>query len=335
MSTFDPTKLVRDFGDPEGEARACRTACALFDFSFVARTRITGPGALVAIGKLTTRRLDDMAPGSVRYALHTDADGGLVSDLTVWRFTDDCYEVMTGRREDLADLEGAARQGAECEELSHGTAIFAIQGPLALRALAGLADVGRLRTLPYFAHTVAEVGGVDCLIGRLGYTGEAGFELVVDLRYREQMWRRLSMVARPAGFAAADSLRIEAGFPLFANEFRLPVTPHAVGLERFAGVSTGAPAVRLVCFQAETSQLPILWQPPSNIELPAQLGDITVTSACYSIVAGGTLGLGYVLAGSAGIGARLRDPHGVFHNVRIVPRPFYDLDKRIPRSAWE
>ena len=98
---FDPSTLPRDYGDPEREAHACRTDCALFDFSFVRRARLEGPGALDAIAQLTRRPLTGLMPGQIRYALHADSNGRLLSDLTIWKHGEARYDVMSGRSEDI------------------------------------------------------------------------------------------------------------------------------------------------------------------------------------------------------------------------------------------
>ena len=129
---------------------------------------------------------------------------------------------MSGRSEDIADLIRAAWPGCEVEDLSTRTSIIALQGPNSLQALAGLTDTGALGQLSYFAFVPVGIADVPCLVGRLGYTGEPGFEILLPRPAAPQLWALLARRARPAGFAAADMLRIEAGFVLFANEFRLP-----------------------------------------------------------------------------------------------------------------
>lgn len=331
VTGFDPAGLVADYGDAEGEWRACREACALFDFSFVQRARVSGPGALTAIGALTGRRLDDLAEGRIRYALGAGADGVLVSDLTIWNRGGGRYEVMSGRRRDIDTLVAAG--GAAVTDLGSATAIFAVQGPGALEAFDGLTGAS-LAGLPYFGHGGAGIAGVSCLIGRLGYTGEAGLEIVCPKAEADRVWSALAERIRPAGFTAADTLRIEAGFLLFANEFVVPVRAHEVGLARFAGETALEARVRLVCFRAETPEPPVLWRPDPGIALPAAPGEITVTSACHSPIAGGTLGLGYVRAGDDGVGRTAVDPRGDFGDVRIAPLPFYDPGKKKPRRGW-
>lgn len=176
---FDQNTLHRDYGDPELEAHACRTDCALFDYSFVGRARLDGPGALDAIGQLTRRPLTGLLPGQIRYALRADSSGHLLSDLTVWRHGEARYEVMSGRSEDISDLVLAARRGCDVEDLSARTSIIALQGPRSLEALAGLTDVGALAKLGYFTFAPVGICDVTCLVGRLGYTGEPGFEILL------------------------------------------------------------------------------------------------------------------------------------------------------------
>jgi aminomethyltransferase len=333
---FDPSTLPRDYGDPEREARACRTDCALFDFSFVGRARLEGPGALDAIAQLTRRPLTGLMPGQIRYALRADSSGRLLSDLTVWKHGEVRYEVMSGRSEDIEDLIRAAGPGCNVEDLSARTSIIALQGPDSLQALAGLTDTGALAQLSYFAFTPLAIADVPCLVGRLGYTGEPGFEIVLPRAAAPQLWALLARRAPPAGFAAADMLRIEAGFVLFANEFCLPVTAREAGLERFAGAcaATKAPEIALVCFQADTREKPVLWRPRLSPARPTRSGTITVTSACHSLQAGGTLGLGYALRSDLTAGTPLFDPAGAFADIRLAPLPFFDRDKRRPRAPW-
>lgn len=331
---FSLATVIRQYGDPVDEVRACRTASALFDFSFITRARLRGPGALGAIAQLTRRPLNDVAPGDIRYAVRENAHGHLVSDLTIWRH-DEHYEVMSGRSEDITDLISAASPDANVEDVSGAHAVFALQGPGALVALGEHSDERAISALSYFKFVPGQIADVPCHIGRLGYTGEPGFEIVLPRSAGPHIWRRLARSARPAGFIAADVLRIEAGFILFANEFRMPVTALEAGLERFAGAS-GPPSdqdMALVCFQASTRERPILWQPGKSVARPAP-GTITITSACHSFAARGTLGLGFALRSDVRAGVPLHDPHGTFTNIQLVPLPYFDFEKRRPRTGW-
>jgi glycine cleavage system aminomethyltransferase T len=333
MAGFNPKALVRDYGSIDGEARACREDCALFDFSFVARARIRGVGALAALGHVVRRRMDDLAPGRIRYAVRTRVDGTLISDLTIWNLGESAYEVMSGRHEDILDLIALAGPGVECLDLTGESAILAVQGPRSLKSLADLVATD-LSLLPYFAHCETAVAGLPCRVGRLGYTGEAGFEILLSRQDGHRLWPLLAERVRPAGFAAADLLRIEAGLVLFANEFRFPVKSAEAGLARFDRADGQNARRRLVCFTASAVEPPILWHPPSAAAWPPARGQITVTSACWSPIAGGPLGLGYVPAGEARLGAAPKDPLGFFEDIKLVQHPFHDPAKQRVRAGW-
>jgi|GEM_PF-503208 len=333
---FDVDRLVRDYGDIAGEVAACRNGAALFDFSFVSIARVSGVQALHVIRQLTDRRLDDLSPGRVRYALRTDPEGHLLADWTVWNEGDGSYLVMSGRRADIADLTILTERSPgqiNVEDFGDSLGLFAVQGPESLRILADLVDPKRLAALPYFGFAGFEVAGVSCLIGRLGYTGERGFEIVLPAENRDDLWQLLSARARPAGFAAADCLRIEAGFVLFANEFRLLVTAAEAGLGAFSSRPATPLRHRLVCFRAETDEPPVLWLPPQHLKFP-EPGNITVTSACLSALAASTLGLGFVAASAGGLDRPFTDPSGRFQNLRTVPRPYFAAARRRPRGPW-
>lgn len=334
---FDPATVIKDYGDAYAEAAACRSGAALFDFSFVARGRVCGPCALTSIAHVTRRPIDDLGVGRIRYATVEDANGHLVADLTIWRTSDDSYEVMSGREADIAELVRSAPDGT-ARDLTSDSAIFSVQGPGALWALMGLCDVLKLARIGYYAASHLAIAGIDCLVGRLGYTGEAGFEIIAPRMHGRELWSLLAARARPAGFAAADTLRIEAGFVLFANEFRMPVRAPEAGLAAFSSrEARSVPRdIELICFSARTVERPVLWQPPPRLSRPCAFGELVITSACHSPIAGRTLGLGFVSKSTAlSVGAPLFDPGGTFADIRREPRPFYDNAKLRPRASWQ
>jgi aminomethyltransferase len=331
---FERARLKNDFGDPTGEASACREGSAVFDFSFLECVRLEGPGARAVIEAYVRRPLDRLAQDAIAYAVRTDASSAAVADLTVWRIGADAYEVMSGRREDITALLECASTQVEVTNVGETRAVLALQGPDSLGVLRHLGNVNSFASLPYFHFARAELDGAACTVGRLGYTGEAGFEIVVPRTDGPRLWNKLSRLARPAGFIAADMLRIEAGFVLFDNEFRLPVSPAEAGLAQFhMERNTAKIPLKLVSFRAEADHLSLPWVAKSRLERPTQPGVIAVTSACRSIAASGVLGLGFVAASTAEE-AILRDPAGQFRNIRRTQLPFDDTSKRRPRLAW-
>lgn len=332
--SFDAGAMARDYGDPWAEARTCRESAALFDFSFMARGRISGPGALAAVEALQPRPMADLPPGRIRYALRPDAGGTIVADLTVWRIDETTFEVMSGRAVDIADLGRLAGARTNFADLSAATAVLAIQGPGALAALQGLADLETLARLPYFGFAPTMIDGIECMVGRLGYTGERGFEIVLPAERRDAMWRTLSVRVRPAGFAAADILRIEAGFVLFANECRFAVSAEELGLPAFGGPAPWPARVRLTGFEAKAAEPPVMWH-AQRTTLPERADEMRISSACHSPHLERTIGLAFVKAdASPGLIGSLNDADRRFTDIRLLPMPFFDPEKRRPRGAW-
>jgi aminomethyltransferase len=328
--------LPHDYGDVRGEVIAARSGCALFDFSFLARAKIEGRHARTVLEAFTGRSLAPLEPGKIRYALRVEPGGMVAADLTIWRTGEATYELMSGRHEDVRDLLNRSASDSRVVDLSASTTVLALQGPASLRALHDLGDLRAVAGLQYFGFCETSLAGVPCAIGRLGYTGEQGFEIILAREHRARLWTEFARRASPAGFAAADILRIEAGFVLFTNEFAIPVSPSEAGLGRFFDGTEAAysPPVRLVCFRAASDMKSCLWRPRSGLTRPDRAGVIAVTSACESVAANGVLGLGYVAKGDASGEGSLRDPAEFFHDVHLVSLPFYDARKRRPRQVW-
>jgi aminomethyltransferase len=334
MTIADPViaGVVRDYGDPRGEAIACRSSAALFDFSFMRRARISGPRALALVELLSARRVSDLAPGRIRYALRVDATGHVLADLTIWRIAATVFEVFSGRSAEVEMLRAPASDGAAVEDLGGETAILAVHGPASLESLGGIAPTARLRDLAYFDHAEIEIAGVPCRVGRLGYTGERGFEIIAPRAAGADIWSALARSVRPARFAAADILRIEAGFVLFTNELRFAVTPRELGLARFGDALPDAlpPRVRLICFEAAAWSGSAPHTPVAKTEFPPRPGALLVTSVCRSPLAGGMLGLGFAAPG----GTLLVGQSRPLSDIREVGLPFFDPGKRRPRGGW-
>ncbi len=328
-------ELRADFGDPLAEAKACRVDCALFDFSFIAAARLTGNGAQKAAEKFASRSLATLADKRIAYALRVSDKGHAVSDLTIWKNASDSFDIMSGRSEDIDALRSMTNGDFEVRDISEESAVLALQGPFAFAVLRELGAAPDIRELKYFSFTNSHINGIPCRIGRLGYTGEAGFELIVARENARKLWKLLAAEARPAGFIAADALRIEAGFVLFTNEFRLPVSPAEAGLAKFhSGNGTTAPEVKLVTFTADSGEFrPLPWHPAAALSRPSKEREIVVTSACRAVCGNGIVGLGYVLADTPQEAA-LHDPRGIFRDISQMHTPVYDRQKLRPRIAW-
>jgi glycine cleavage system aminomethyltransferase T len=142
---FDAEFMGRDFGDGQAEAIATRQSCCLFNYSFLARARLEGPGAVSAISRLTNRPVSDMRAKQIRYALHCDALGHAIH-LTIWRVDEFTFEVFSGDRRDI-DLLKNPIEDYRFTDLSNSV-VMALQGPLSLEILAKSA--GWDRTIALF-----------------------------------------------------------------------------------------------------------------------------------------------------------------------------------------
>ena len=330
MSLF--SGLVQDYGDPLREALNCRSNCALFDFSFVHRLQVSGSESAIVLEHFQPRMISDMRIGSIRYSVKADSNGGIRSDLTIWRTGDETFEVMSGCAEDVESLLTCDCADARVTDLSADTAILAVQGPNTLRALDGLTDTDSLSAVTYFQFTEQSVAGTHCRIGRLGYTGEKGFELIFNRSAKAHIWRVLAERLPPAGFTAIDILRVEAGFMLFTNECQLSPSPRELGLEKIIPCERNEPRFELVAFSA------VLTKPGENLRLctlPArvpEIGEIAVTSASYSPHIGKWIGLGFAKPNQ--LDAPVVDPMGQLVDVTLMPIPVYDREKQIPRTPW-
>lgn len=340
------------FSDPAAEHRATRGAVGLFDFSFMASFDVSGPQALAFLHRLQTRDLGGLARGRVAYTLLCHEDGTVINDATVWRVGERAYRLYTGRRADGVHVAEIARRfDVTLTERSGRDAVLALQGPGSRALLARLLG-GDWAPPGYFGYVRAELLGVPALIARLGYSGEAGVELIVPADDAARLWDGLVMAGQAfglaeCGFEAANSLRIESGYILYTRELACDVTPFELGMERLVSSTRtdhlGARALARMRFRRPRRRfvglLPLRGVeqladnvgsgPPTCVPAP---GVAVVTSACRSPVFERVLALGYVCWEDRHPGTVVRlDRGGVAQVARL---PFYDPGKRLPRERW-
>jgi glycine cleavage system aminomethyltransferase T len=307
----------------------------LFDFSFMGHFELAGRNARGFLERLQTRSLASLAPGRATYTLLLRVDGTVFIDATVWCVAPDRYWLFTGRRSDFGVVAEAVREeGVNMRDLSGAYVVLALQGPASPRVLEQL--LGTAPGLAYFAFRQATVGETPVVLGRLGYSGELGYELIVPSAAAPVLWQRFT--ARPevraCGFDAANSLRIESGFILFANELAKPVTPFELGLERLVSFDqrpfVGAEALR-----------PLRWRQPARrlvgIEVAGRcrganvLARAEVTSRARSPIFGRELALGFVATEAAVPGALVALSGAEVG--RVCRLPFYDPGRVLPRRS--
>ena len=240
MTDFAGWLMPLRYRSETAEHRAVRGAAGLFDLSHMGEIAVSGPGAAAALDYALVGHLSALQPGRARYTMICAPDGGVLDDLIVYRLADAEFLVVANaantRVVAAALRERAGAFPAEVDDLTDDYALIAIQGPHAGRILQPLADIG-LDEVRYYTGQRAEVAGRKVLLARTGYTGEDGFELFTSPGDAEPVWMALAGAGEadglvPAGLAARDTLRLEAGMPLYGNELGADVTPFDAGLGR-------------------------------------------------------------------------------------------------------
>jgi aminomethyltransferase len=240
MTDFAGWLMPLRYRSETAEHRAVRGAAGLFDLSHMGEIAVSGPGAAAALDYALVGQLSTLQPGRARYTMICAQDGGVLDDLIVYRLADTEFLVVANAANTAvvaaALRERATGYPAEVDDQTDDYALIAIQGPHAGRILQPLADVG-LGDVRYYAGQRAEVARRKVLLARTGYTGEDGFELFTSPGDAEPVWMALAGAGEadglvPAGLAARDTLRLEAGMPLYGNELSPEVTPFDAGLGR-------------------------------------------------------------------------------------------------------
>ncbi len=324
------------FGDAAAEHRAAREACALFDFSFMGAWEILGRDAAAHLARLQTRDLRPLVPGRCAYTLLLRDDGTVLNDATVWMFSPERYWLFTGRPSDAPwvtrGVESLDAAASPCDPL----AVIALQGPASGAVLAALTGSEAVRGLAWYHFAERELPGGPALVARLGYSGELGYEIVVQASRAVDTWQAILSAGRSygiveAGFEAADSLRIECGHILFLRELARPRRPAELGLARLVTsadpgmrgrqahyVLPDAPHARLVGVEVSASPAPAT-DPP-----------LELTSEADSPTFGGRIGLGFAPAAHDRPGTRLRAQDGRACVVTALSR--HDPERRRPRA---
>lgn len=223
------------------EHLAVRTACGLFDVSHMGEIVFKGPDALLNLQNMLSNDFANLDIGRVRYSPILNEQGGIIDDLIVYKFADDEYLLVpnaANKDKDFSWFKKYQQGDVQIIDQSDHYAQLALQGPKAKAVLAKLADESLFPTKYYSFVRDLPVAGVPCLVSRTGYTGELGYELYCAPEQVEELARALLEAGKeegliPCGLGARDTLRLEAGMPLYGHEMSDQITPLEAGLEFF------------------------------------------------------------------------------------------------------
>ena len=230
------------YASPADEHVNVRTNVGMQDLSSMGEVDIKGPGAERLINRLLVNEISDLEPGQVRYSTMCNEDGGIVDDLTVYKFSDEHFMIVTSsaprKRAVRWIVEHALSASAYPTDITASVALLAVQGPRSRDLLRELVEGVDFDVLRFFRFQAGTIGEVEVLCSRSGYTGELGFELYVPAEEVGPVWDTLLARGRefgmqPYGALAMQSLRIEKALPLYGRDITEELTPFNVGLDRW------------------------------------------------------------------------------------------------------
>jgi aminomethyltransferase len=344
MTEFAGWLMPLRYGSETAEHNAVRTSAALFDLSHMGEIAVTGPGAGAALDYAVCGWPSLLDVGRARYTMLCAPDGGILDDLVVYRQAADRFLVVANAANTpvvLAELtQRCSPLGAVVTDESEATGLISIQGPNGCGFLSAVTDLP-LASMRYYAGAYGTVAGRAAWVARTGYTGEDGFEIFCAPADCEPIWDALSASVEgglpAAGLAARDTLRLEAGMPLYGNELGRDVTPYEAGLGRVVRLDKPGDFVGREALAARAAEGPrrtligLLARsrrvPRHGYAVVTAAGDRVgvVTSGAPSPTLGTPIAMAYVerdAGGPFGI-----DVRGKTEPAEVTGLPFYDRRK--------
>lgn len=345
MTVFAGWEMPLEYSGIIDEHRTVRSAVGLFDVSHLGKIEVTGLKALDAVQVATTNDASKLSDGQVQYNLICNPSGGIMDDVTLYRFSEDRFMfcVNAANREKIFNwLRENIGNIAEVRDKSSDRATLALQGPLAQQVLQKVCDV-ELSLIRYYRFVLNNINGIEAILSRTGYTGEEGFEIYVSSAAAETVWQMImdagkDVGIKPCGLGARDSLRLEMGYTLYGNDITEETTPLEAGLERFVKFQKpsfiGKEALltqahegikkRLVGFEMVGRGIP-----RSHYPIHAdgrRIGEVTSGESSPSV--GKFIGMGYVETQFSNPGTKIKiEIRGKMVEAVVVPRPFYKSKK--------
>ncbi|BFM33257.1 glycine cleavage system aminomethyltransferase GcvT [Corynebacterium ulcerans] len=356
FTPFGDWNMPLKYGSELEEHHAVRKACGLFDLSHMGEIRVSGPQAGDFLDYALISQLSAIAINKAKYSMIVAEDGGIIDDLITYRLADDEFLVVpnAGNAAVVAEELHARAAGFQVTvtDESAETALIAVQGPNAQALLLSLvdanadADTARLiSTMRYYACGNAVIAGFPVLLARTGYTGEDGFELYISNDQAPALWDAMYQAGQderyalvPCGLASRDSLRLEAGMPLYGNELSRKLTPMDAGLGMLVSKKKEGDFVGKEALSAPSTHTKVLVGLVSAERRAARHGaDIldsdgnvvgTVTSGQPSPTLGHPIALAYVEKDLSEVGTELTaDIRGKKYPFTVVSLPFYSRQK--------
>lgn len=341
------------YGSDLAEHQAVRERAGLFDLSHMAELRVRGPESGAFLDHALAGRLSAIEPWQAKYSLLLAEQGGIIDDVIVYRTAgttaaDSEFLVVANASNRRAALDALtvriAGFDATIVDETDDTALIAVQGPAAAAIVGAIGlESEPLDGLRYYRSLPAVFEGEDVLVARTGYTGEDGFELYIAAHAAEDLWRAVVLAGEShglalCGLAARDTLRLEAGMPLYGHELSLDTLPAQVGLGRVVALKTKGDFVGRSAVEAgPAADAPVLVglvadgrRAPRSGYPVLDDGRVVgaVTSGALSPTLGHPIAMALVEPGSATSDSLTVDVRGTQLPTRVTELPFYTREAR-------
>ena len=350
MTEFGGFEMPLSYSGIIEEHLAVRSAAGIFDLSHMGEFEIAGPDALGLLEHALTNSPARLADGQAQYTLMCAEDGGVIDDLIVYRLAAERYMLCVNASNIAGDREwllGLARGRIDFRDMSDETGLIAVQGPRSLEVLGRLAKVP-LESIGRFRATEIEMAGIPSLVARTGYTGEDGFELFIAADRARTLFDALLEAGatagmKPCGLGARDTLRMEAGLPLYGHELDRATTPLEAGLASFvkfgrgfigesaiAAKRDGGGSKRLVGIRTEDGRS-VARQGYAILRDHERIG--VITSGTFAPSFNRPLAMGYLNPTDGRVGDTVDvEIRGRPASAAVMALPFYRRERTRPRS---
>lgn len=345
---FEGWHMPVQYGSILDEVRCVRERTGLFDLGHMGRLRVSGPDAVSWLDTLVTCFVGKIPMHAIRYGLFCREDGNPIDDATVYRDEDSIFLCVNASNTDAVLgwlAEHTAGADVKVEDLTDELGMIALQGPLSETVLQKVSDAS-VADIGYYKFAYGTVCGIENVrISRTGYTGEDGFELYIPVGESVRVWRELLAAGAddglcPIGLGARDTLRLEAGMPLYGHEIDPEHNPVEAGLNfgvsfkeekgdwigrEVLAATKAAPTRKLVAFTTAGKRVPrqgyVIYK-----------GDEEVGAVCSGSVSptiGTNIGTAYLPLELAETGATVdMDIRGKRQACVVVDQPFYSRTRK-------
>jgi aminomethyltransferase len=331
------------------EHHAVRSAAGLFDISHMGEIFVEGKQADAFLDFALVGAASEIAIGRAKYSLICNESGGILDDLIVYRLGQNAYLVVANASNKnvvaTALDERAVGFDVEVNDESDQWALLAIQGPNSVKILSQITNAP-LAELKYYAISEAQIAQVNCLLARTGYTGEDGFEIYIPVAAVEKVFDQIMAAGKdhgllPTGLACRDTLRLEAGMPLYGHEMNIDINPYQAGFGKVVRLDKPGD------FVGKAALIALSQTPPTKVlvglagegkraaradyEVFVEGSDSTiglVTSGALSPTLGFPIAMGYLNADFADVDTPISvDIRGARTPFTVVKLPFYKRAK--------